>query len=358
MKFIHFSDLHLDTKFESLNQIEGLPQKRRLEQRKALRKIIDKIKEEKIELLLISGDLYEQKYIRKTSIEYLNNLFKEIPDTQIYIAPGNHDPYIANSFYATYNWSENVHIFKGEIEKINYKNIHIYGFGFTDYYCKQSKIEEIKIEEPEDTNILIVHGALDGSSTEEQREYNPLRQTKLKKLGFDYIALGHIHKAYYQEEKDQKIIYPGSPISLGFDELGKHGIIEGEIEKNKLKLEFITTDTREYIEKEIDITETTSNEEIIEKIENLKLEENNLYKIILIGKRYFTLKTNEIAKLINIENIVKIKDHTKPGINIQELAKENNIKGIFIRRILERKEQENLDDDFIEKTIEIGLEVL
>lgn len=357
MKFLHMADLHLDTKFDSLSQINGLPQKRRLEQRKALRKIIDYIKENEIEIFLISGDLYEQKYIRKSSIEYMNNLFKEIPNVKVFIAPGNHDPYITNSFYASYSWCENVHIFKENIEKIDYKNIHIYGFGFTDYYCKQSEIEEIEIQNKKDINILITHGALDGSSNE-LREYNPLRETKLKKIGFDYIALGHIHKPYYNEEKNQKIVYPGSPISLGFDELGKHGVISGEITDKDLKLKFIQIDTREYIEKEIDITEISSNEEIIEKIENLTLEENNLYKIILTGKRYFSLKIDEIAKLINIENIVKIRNHTKPGIDIEKLAEENTIRGIFVRRMLEKKVEEKLDEDFVEKTIEIGLEVL
>ena len=63
-------------------------------------------------------------------------------------------------------------------------------------------------------------------------------------------------------------------------------------------------------------------------------------------------------KLNGIENIVKIKDKTKLGIDIEQIAKENNVKGIFVRNMLTRKEEENLDDDFIEKAIEIGLEVL
>lgn len=357
MKFLHFADLHLDTKFDTLNQIDGLSEKRRLEQRKALRKIIEYIKENNIELLLISGDLYEQKYIRKSSIEYINNLFNEIPETKIFITPGNHDPYIINSFYASFNWAENVYIFKGKIEKIDYKNTHIYGYGFTDYYCKESNIEEIKIQEPEDINILITHGSIDGG-TEEFREYNPLRESKLKKLGFDYIALGHIHKPYYREEKEQRIVYPGSPISLGFDELGEHGVIVGEISKEDIKLEFISTDDREFVEKEIDITEFISNEEIIEKLEKLELSEKNLYKVILTGKRYFTINIEKIKKLTNIENIVKIKDHTKPGIDLEKLSEENNIKGIFVRKMLERKDKEGLDTDFIEKAIEMGLEVL
>lgn len=357
MKFVHLADLHLDAKFDSLSSIDGLPQKRRLEQRKALKDVVEYIKENDIKLFLISGDLYEQNYIRKSSIEYVNKLFEEIPDTQIFIAPGNHDPYIKNSFYSTYTWSKNVHIFNENIEKIDFEDAHIYGFGFTDFYCKQSEIEEIQVEEPDDINILITHGSLDGGS-DDLREYNPLRQSKLKQLDFDYIALGHIHKPYYNEEKNQKIFYPGSTISLGFDELGEHGILVGDIEKDELKVKFMTIDPRQYEEKEIDITEMTSNEEVLEKLQNLVLNNENLYKIILVGKRYFTLNIDEIKKLNSKENIVKIKDKTKVGIDIERIAEENNVRGIFVRNMLERKERENLDEDFIEKAIEIGLEVL
>lgn len=357
MKFVHLADLHLDAKFDSLSSIDGLPQKRRLEQRKALKDVVEYIKENDIKLFLISGDLYEQNYIRKSSIEYVNKLFEEIPDTQIFIAPGNHDPYIKNSFYSTYTWSKNVHIFNENIEKIDFEDVHIYGFGFTDFYCKQSEIEEIKVDEPDDINVLITHGSLDGGS-DDLREYNPLRQSKLKQLDFDYIALGHIHKPYYNEEKNQKIFYPGSTISLGFDELGEHGVLVGDIEKDELKVEFMTIDPRQYEEKEIDITEMTSNEEVLEKLQNLVLNNENLYKIILVGKRYFTLNIDEIKKLNSRENIVKIKDKTKVGIDIERIAEENNVRGIFVRNMLERKERENLDEDFIEKAIEIGLEVL
>lgn len=49
-------------------------------------------KENQIPFIYIR-DLYEQKYIRKSTIGYINNLFKEIPNTQIFISPGNHDPF-------------------------------------------------------------------------------------------------------------------------------------------------------------------------------------------------------------------------------------------------------------------------
>lgn len=134
MKFAHVADMHFDTAFTFLETKKEIGDKRRLEQREVFKKMIQEIQRREIPYLFISGDLYEQKYIKETTIEYINNLFKEIPNTKIFISPGNHDPYIANSYYAKFNWAPNVHIFKGEIEKIETEEADIYGVGFTDYY--------------------------------------------------------------------------------------------------------------------------------------------------------------------------------------------------------------------------------
>ena len=91
MKFIHMADMHFDSPFVNLSQIDTLGDFKRLEQRKAFKKIIEYIKENNIEYFFISGDLYENQYIKQSTIEYINNLFKEIPKTKIFISPGNHE---------------------------------------------------------------------------------------------------------------------------------------------------------------------------------------------------------------------------------------------------------------------------
>lgn len=140
-----------------------------------------------------------------------------------------------------------------------------------------------------------MHGTLDGSETTENT-YNPISKKVLEQIGFDYVALGHIHKTNYDANCNQKIIYPGSTISLGFDELGEHGMIVGEIEKDKLSLEFVKMDPKVFVEKEIDISEINSDEELIEKINKLEIEENTFCKIILVGTRNFEININEINK--------------------------------------------------------------
>ena len=63
MKFVHIADMHFDRPFVNLSDKNILGDLRRLEQRKVLKKIIDYIKENKIEYLFISGDLYENQYV-------------------------------------------------------------------------------------------------------------------------------------------------------------------------------------------------------------------------------------------------------------------------------------------------------
>ncbi len=336
MKFVHIADVHFDMPFRTLAERANLGQQRRMEQREAFRKVIDFIKEEKVDYLFISGDLYEEENIRKTTIDYINNLFKKIKNTKIFIAPGNHDPYLKNSYYSVYNWSENVKIFTEKVETIKYENINIYGYGFNDFEMKENMIENIKIEEPEKMNILITHGDIYTDS-----KYNKIDKNKLKK--FSYVAIGHIHK------KDE--YYPGSLISLGFDEPGEHGFYFGETiklnGKEFLNKKFIKIDEKEFIKKEINITDILSQEELIEKL-NLIETKNNYYEIHLTGMKNFSININ--MKLIQ-DNIIKIKDKTKYKNSITENDK--TLSGIFLKKLNLKFHNGEIDEETYEKILEL-----
>lgn len=355
MKFIHMADMHFDAPFVVLNK-NGLGEERRLEQREVFKNIIEYIKENKIECLFICGDLYEQEYIRKTTIEYINNLFKTIQNTKIFIIPGNHDPLIQNSYYNKFQWNSNVTIFNSNVKKIELnEKIDLYGFGFEDFYLKIDTLNTIEIENENKINILLTHGSVDGGN-DEKMEYNPMSKKDLRESEFNYIALGHIHK----RSDIDKFVYPGSTIALGFDELGEHGIIEGEIleDTQEIKTKFIRMDEREFIEHEFKINEIISKEELIEKINTINIEKNKYYKILLTGERNFEINLNEINKYIENKNILKIKDFTKIKQDIYKISEENTLKGIFVRNMLKKMEENPEEKEIILKAIEIGIEAM
>ena len=146
---------------------------------------------------------------------------------------------------------------------------------------------------------------------------------------------------------------------MGFDELGQHGMIVGQIEEyKKRKIEFVPLDEQEFVEQNLKIDEIESKEELIEKINQIKLEENKFYKIKLEGTRNFTINPYEIEKYID-KKIIKIKDETKIKINLIELANKNNLKGIFVKNMLQKIQHASEGEkQKLIRAIEIGLEAM
>ncbi len=354
MKFVHIADMHFDTSFAQINDNE-LGNSRRLEQRKAFKKVIEYIKENNVDYLFIAGDFYEHKFIRESTIEFINKLFKEIQNTKVFITPGNHDPLIKNSFYNKYNWNDNVHIFDSRISCVRDGNVNIYGYGFDDFYYKNPAINDFLLDDRSKLNILITHGSLDGGY-DDDRVYNPMSSSRIRQLGFDYIALGHIHKSNYTEHEN--VVYPGSTISMGFDELGSHGMVVGEFVDKKLETKFIPLDEGEFKILEHDISNLESSETIADSINDLMLDNNKFYEIALVGNRSFEIDLYSLKKMIVRNNVIKIKDKTKIAYNLEEISRNNTLKGLFVKEILSRLENDEYDKETVEKALEIGLEIL
>lgn len=339
MNFVHIGDVHFDVAFSTISSRANFGEERRLEQRKGFKQAIDFVKEHNVEYLFISGDLYEADNIRKSTIDYINNLFKEIPNTKIYIAPGNHDPRTKNSYYEIYNWAENVTIFDSTVSKIEEKDVDIYGYGFDNFEMRDFQLNDIFVSNKSKNNILITHGDLYTNTN-----YNPISTDVIKAKGFDYAAIGHIHK------RDE--YYPGSLVSLGFDEPGEHGFIYGELNNKELKTEFIKVEQKEFVTENIDVSEMKSNEELIERLNSINTN-NNFYEIYLVGNRHFEINVN--IKLVQ-NNIIKVKDKTNIEVVFEE--NDNTIRGIFIKLLNEKLQAGEINEEKYQRILELGLNSL
>ena len=249
-------------------------------------------------------------------------------------------------------------IFNSVIEKIETDDCNIYGYSFDDFYCGGCDIENIEIEKNGKYNILVIHGNLDGAK-EDDKPYNPISRSLLEEKGFDYVALGHIHKLDYNTYENQKIVYPGSTISLGFDELGTHGMIVGEL-NNGLKLKFVLLDDEEFVKRKLSVDNMYSKEELIESINEMNINSNEYVEIILTGRRNFEINIYELQKFLQNNRIIKVKDETKISLDLEKIANENTLRGLFVKEMMERLEKETNSEerDILERAIEIGLNAL
>ena len=97
IKILHCSDIHLDAPFVGLTG-ENADERRR-ELRNTFSRMMEFIRERKIDYVLIAGDLFETKYATNMTAEILIREFRNSMDTKFIIAPGKNDCYDNNPLY-------------------------------------------------------------------------------------------------------------------------------------------------------------------------------------------------------------------------------------------------------------------
>ncbi len=365
VKIIHCADFHFDSPFTNFPTCES--ERRREDLRETFSHMISIAKKQNIDLILISGDLFDGQKVTQTTIDFLINKFNEIPNIKIFISPGNHDPYDTKSIYKTIEWPNNVLIFKNNLKRIDIDelNVSIYGLGFSKRHEKENLISNFKIEDNTRINIMVLHGDLVSYGGESN--YNPINLNNIKESKLDYLALGHQHQySTIKLEGRTYWAYSGNPEGRAFDEMGAKGIIIGEINKNYIDLKFKKINKRDYIEQEINIENINTYEQITEKVmATIKedLNDKNLYRFILTGniQEDFILHTDIIKdKIIDNFYYLEIIDKTKIKIDYQTLKNEKSLKGIFVRKMLEKTENtyDELKKESYQKALDIGIKAL
>lgn len=125
-----------------------------------------------------------------------------------------------------------------------------------------------------------------------------------------------------------------------------------------MSYEFVKLDDTEFVELEENISDCDDREALIEKINELKLDDNKLYEIILVGNKNFEINVRDIFRLVTKPNILKIKDRTTLKYNLEEIKNEKSLRGLFVKELLKKKEENIYSNEEIDKALEIGLNSL
>ena len=358
VKIIHTADLHLGSARTGVKN-------GRIEIENTFYKIINLCKTECVDFLLIAGDLFDSPY--QENAENVISAMAQIPDTTIAIAPGNHDPACPGSIYLRYKFPDNVVVFQGFGEHIDFpeKNVRLYGGGFTDRFEKISLMRSFDTPSSDFINICILHADFVPEST--ASEYNPITASQVEASGFDYLALGHIHKrSEIQKLGKTHFAYPGCPDGMGFDELGSHGIYIGEIGTDLCKLEYREISSRQYIIDNVVICGCVNSFDAVEKILNhIKLTygdefNRNLYRIRLCGElpADTTVDSFQIqALLAEVLNHIKVEDCTDTDVSdLSKITAENSLRGIFAQKMQARINVAEPDmQETLRNSLKIGL---
>lgn len=261
MKIIHISDLHLGKNLNGINLFE--------DQKYILSKIIEIIKEEKIDALLISGDIYDKSIPSAEAVFLLDEFLGEIKKVNIatFIISGNHDNQRRLSYGNAIFKNNNIfisNVYAGVVEKITLED----EFGKVNFYLlpflKPSMVspffegrniasyEDAIALALEDTlanlknderNIILAHQFVTGGSLSDSEDVVVGGVDNISKdhfYKFDYVALGHLHTP---QKLGENIYYSGTPLKYSVSEANhKKGLMlitlkeKGNLEIAKIPL--------------------------------------------------------------------------------------------------------------------------
>lgn len=324
MKFIHVADLHLGACPDAGTDWAD---KRRDELWRALENIVGICEQEQTDLLLIAGDLFHRQPLVR-ELKEVNYYFASLTHTKVVFIAGNHDFIREDSYYRTFRWSENVFPLLGkEPEYLDFPDLKtaVYGFSYHSREITDNLYDGMRAQGEEPIEILLAHGG--------DEKHIPVNKKLLERSGFDYIALGHIHKPHALIRN--RAVYAGALEPVDCNDTGKHGFVKGEIRNGNISVMWIPCAVREYIHLEIPVTESDTNAGLRNKIRTKISEcgDKNIYKIILQGSRsaetvFDTSNMKELGHILDVE------DKTKPAYDFERLYRENefNLMGKYIAR--------------------------
>lgn len=241
MKLLHLSDLHLGKILQEQSLLE--------DQEYMLKQIVEKIQKEKIEAILISGDIYDRSIPPTEAVNlldsFLNTLIKELK-RKVFIIAGNHDSKERLGFGNKIFENDGLYIeskYTGTLKKVEledeYGKLNIYMLPFikpievrkyfeneeiNSYEEAIHKIIEKEEINEQERNIILVHQFVTAGGNEPERT-----ESEVLSLGgtenvdvsnfdkFDYVAIGHVHRP--QRIGRDTARYSGTMLKYSFSEV-------------------------------------------------------------------------------------------------------------------------------------------
>lgn len=258
MRFLHLSDLHLGKRVNEFSMLE--------DQAYILKEILNIIDEQKVEAVLIVGDIYDKVIPSAEAVRLLDDFLTRIAarELPVFLISGNHDSAERVAFGSRLMSSRQIYlspVFESDVEPITisdrYGEINIYMLPFV----KPSLVKRVYSEEEiityqdavnaavqhmqidtDKRNILLAHQFVTGAARcdSEELSVGGLDDVDASIFdGFDYVALGHLHGP--QKIGKETVRYSGTPLKYSFSEANqkKAAVIVDVEEKGKINIQQI-----------------------------------------------------------------------------------------------------------------------
>lgn len=275
MKLLHMADVHLGVQFKTLGE---RAESQRGQIKKTFHKALELGVKEKVDIVLISGDLFDGNHPSRDLVEFVRGEFNYLKEnsTELCLVPGDHDALDEHGIYNRERFDDefsNVFIFRnpdGEVREYQDFSTAVFSKpNLTSISTKSPFPEVAALSTAMKHKILMAHGDLQipGKSSE---NYHPITYSEIEGLeGIDYVALGHWHSMKDCSEYGNfkmPVWYSGSPELVAQDQRGAGNVIVAEITDEGCSPKSVRVGKRRSSKVSLDASDFSNVEELKKKI--------------------------------------------------------------------------------------------
>lgn len=336
LRIFHTADVHLDTPFSRLDLRRG--EARRNDLRATFTAMMLYARRMEADIVLIAGDLFDDGSATNQTVSLMCREFESNKNCKFFISPGNHDPYTEKSIYASGKLPENVFVFKDtSLSRFELADLgaDVYGWAFTSPSLTENPLANAELEDNGRTKILCAHCDTQSPIS----RYCPVNEGDIVRAGFDYAALGHIHKKGEIKEMNGTYYgYSGAPEGRSFDECGTLGAFLVDIGYGgECECTFVPFSRRRYEIAKCDLTGCVDKESAKERVKALidanKYGADTILRLILTGSVAPDISLSDICEDIKLFD-VDIRDNTLPTFDGDKLERDITLRGALYRTLL------------------------
>jgi len=265
-KFIHAADVHLDSPLRGLSRYESAPAESiRGACRRAFENLVDLAIEEKVAFVLLAGDLYDGDWKDYSTGIFLSQQMGRLGryNISVFAVAGNHDA--ANRITKALACPDNMKILssrKVETIRLDDLAVAIHGRSFGSSYVTENLAAGFVKAEKNMFNIGLLHTSLDGR--EGHATYAPCTIDDLHSKGYQYWALGHIHKQEFVSEYPW-VVFPGCIQGRHIREIGSKGCVLVSVENGNVNgVERYPLDVLRWVLCSIELNDIAEMREVLE----------------------------------------------------------------------------------------------
>lgn len=257
-RFVHAADIHLDSPLRSLALRDGaLAELIGNATRRAFVRIVDLCLEERVDALLIAGDLYDGEQTSMKTARFLAGQLRRLHEAGIgvFIIRGNHDA--LSKITKELVLPDSVKVFAGRAEAVDIARaggvpVVIHGLSFAQPHAPESLLGRFRRPVEGAVNIGMLHTSLGGAQNHDP--YAPCSLADLVAMEFDYWALGHVHRRSALAGA-RPVVMPGMPQGRDINEAGAKSVTLVTIDGNRsVRVEERITSVAQFERVRVDAT--------------------------------------------------------------------------------------------------------